>query len=143
MPDNGLCVFVGTVLNEEGKEKKISFALEPFKPINTYVLCPLCGVKVDVLRERRTGKRRNKGALKDPRAGVLLSSPSDRRNLSTRVYGEARRAQAAGLWLLRKLKMKGKAWRQGAGKGLANGRQNLAEMIVGMLQLTTQITVHV
>jgi peptide chain release factor subunit 1 len=37
VPDNGLCVFVGTVLNEEGKEKKISFALEPFKPINTYV----------------------------------------------------------------------------------------------------------
>jgi len=36
VPDNGLCVFVGTVLNEEGKEKKISFALTPFKPINTY-----------------------------------------------------------------------------------------------------------
>ncbi|RSH85817.1 eRF1 [Apiotrichum porosum] len=35
VPDNGLCVFVGTVLNEEGKEKKLSFALEPFKPINT------------------------------------------------------------------------------------------------------------
>jgi peptide chain release factor subunit 1 len=31
-------VFVGTVLNDEGKEKKISFALEPFKPINTLVL---------------------------------------------------------------------------------------------------------
>lgn len=38
VPDNGLCVFVGTVLNDEGKEKKISFALEPFKPINTLVL---------------------------------------------------------------------------------------------------------
>ena len=35
VPDNGLCVFVGTILNEEGKEKKISFALTPFKPINT------------------------------------------------------------------------------------------------------------
>ena len=35
VPDNGLCVFVGTILNEEGKEKKLSFALEPFKPINT------------------------------------------------------------------------------------------------------------
>jgi len=35
VPDFGLCVFVGTVLNEEGKEKKISFALTPFKPINT------------------------------------------------------------------------------------------------------------
>ncbi|KAK4688449.1 peptide chain release factor subunit 1, partial [Tremellales sp. Uapishka_1] len=35
VPDNGLCVFVGTVLNDEGKEKKISFALTPFKPINT------------------------------------------------------------------------------------------------------------
>jgi peptide chain release factor subunit 1 len=40
VPDNGLCVFVGTVLNEEGKEKKLSFALEPFKPINTLVLPP-------------------------------------------------------------------------------------------------------
>ena len=37
VPDNGLCVFVGTILNDEGKEKKLSFALEPFKPINTYV----------------------------------------------------------------------------------------------------------
>ena len=35
VPENGLCVFVGTVLNEEGKEKKLSFALTPFKPINT------------------------------------------------------------------------------------------------------------
>lgn len=35
VPDNGLCVFVGTILNDEGKEKKLSFALEPFKPINT------------------------------------------------------------------------------------------------------------
>ena len=38
VPDTGLCVCVGTVLNEEGKEKKISFALTPFKAINTWVL---------------------------------------------------------------------------------------------------------
>jgi len=35
VPNNGLVVFVGTVLTEEGKEKKLSIHFEPFKPINT------------------------------------------------------------------------------------------------------------
>ena len=37
LPPNGLAVFVGTVLNDEGKEKKISFDFEPPKPVNTFV----------------------------------------------------------------------------------------------------------
>jgi peptide chain release factor subunit 1 len=40
IPANGLCVFVGTVLTEENKEKKIAIDFEPFRPINTKVyLC--------------------------------------------------------------------------------------------------------
>lgn len=35
VPDNGLVVFVGTVVTAEGKEKKLAFDFEPFKPINT------------------------------------------------------------------------------------------------------------
>lgn len=35
VPDNGLVLYVGTVVTEEGKEKKISIDFEPFKPINT------------------------------------------------------------------------------------------------------------
>lgn len=35
VPENGLVVFVGTVLTEEGKDKKLSIHFEPFKPINT------------------------------------------------------------------------------------------------------------
>jgi len=35
VPNNGLVVFVGTVLTDEGKDKKLSIHFEPFKPINT------------------------------------------------------------------------------------------------------------
>ena len=35
VPPNGLVVYCGTCLNEEGKEKKMSYAFEPFRPINT------------------------------------------------------------------------------------------------------------
>ena len=35
VPDNGLVVYWGTVLTPEGKEKKVNFSFEPFKPINT------------------------------------------------------------------------------------------------------------
>ena len=38
VPPNGLVLFVGTILTDEGKEKKVSFDFEPHKPINTYVL---------------------------------------------------------------------------------------------------------
>ena len=39
VPPNGLVLFVGTILTDEGKEKKVSFDFEPHKPINTYVHC--------------------------------------------------------------------------------------------------------
>lgn len=35
VPPNGLVVYCGTILNDEGKEKKVNFSFEPFKPINT------------------------------------------------------------------------------------------------------------
>jgi len=35
IPDNGLVVYCGTVMTDEGKEKKMNIDLEPFKPINT------------------------------------------------------------------------------------------------------------
>jgi len=35
IPPNGLVVYCGTVLTDEGKEKKVSIDFEPFKPINT------------------------------------------------------------------------------------------------------------
>ncbi|KAI3631705.1 hypothetical protein MIR68_010178 [Amoeboaphelidium protococcarum] len=35
VPPNGLILFTGTIINEEGKEKKITIDFEPFKPINT------------------------------------------------------------------------------------------------------------
>jgi peptide chain release factor subunit 1 len=38
VPPNGLVLFVGTILTDEGKEKKVSFDFEPHKPINTCVL---------------------------------------------------------------------------------------------------------
>lgn len=35
VPKNGLVLYVGTALNEDGKEKKMVIDFEPFKPINT------------------------------------------------------------------------------------------------------------
>ena len=35
VPPNGLVVYTGTILTEEGKEKKLNIDFEPFKPINT------------------------------------------------------------------------------------------------------------
>ncbi|KAJ1914747.1 translation termination factor eRF1 [Mycoemilia scoparia] len=34
-PKNGLVVYCGTVITDEGKEKKVNIDFEPFKPINT------------------------------------------------------------------------------------------------------------
>mmetsp|Transcript_9727 Transcript_9727/g.23166 ORF Transcript_9727/g.23166 Transcript_9727/m.23166 type:complete len:442 (+) Transcript_9727:74-1399(+) len=34
-PPNGLVVFCGTVMTDDGKEKKVTIDFEPFKPINT------------------------------------------------------------------------------------------------------------
>ena len=35
VPPNGLIIYCGTVLTDEGKEKKVNMDFEPFKPINT------------------------------------------------------------------------------------------------------------
>ena len=35
VPPNGLVLYCGTVLTTDGKEKKVTFDIEPFKPINT------------------------------------------------------------------------------------------------------------
>lgn len=35
VPTNGLVLYCGSILNDEGKEKKVNIDFEPFKPINT------------------------------------------------------------------------------------------------------------
>jgi peptide chain release factor subunit 1 len=35
VPPNGLVVYTGTVVTDDGKEKKLNIDFEPFKPINT------------------------------------------------------------------------------------------------------------
>lgn len=35
VPENGLVLYCGTVLTDDGKEKKVNIDFEPFKPINT------------------------------------------------------------------------------------------------------------
>lgn len=40
VPENGLVIFCGTITTEEGKEKKVNYDMEPFKPIKkTLYLC--------------------------------------------------------------------------------------------------------
>lgn len=35
VPDNGLVIYCGTIITEDGKEKKVNIDFEPFRPINT------------------------------------------------------------------------------------------------------------
>ncbi|RKO96325.1 hypothetical protein CXG81DRAFT_24527 [Caulochytrium protostelioides] len=46
VPDNGLVIYCGTVITEEGKEQKVTIDLIPFKPINTSLY--LCDSKFHV-----------------------------------------------------------------------------------------------
>ncbi|KAJ7037462.1 peptide chain release factor eRF/aRF subunit 1 [Mycena alexandri] len=43
VPPNGLVLFVGTVLTDEGREKKVIVDFEPYKPIKTFLY--LCDIK--------------------------------------------------------------------------------------------------
>jgi peptide chain release factor subunit 1 len=51
LPINGLILYCGTILTQEGKEKRVTIDIEPFKPINTSLY--MCDNKfhVDVLKE--------------------------------------------------------------------------------------------
>mmetsp|Transcript_19498 Transcript_19498/g.54255 ORF Transcript_19498/g.54255 Transcript_19498/m.54255 type:complete len:458 (+) Transcript_19498:203-1576(+) len=51
VPNNGLVLYCGTVLTEDGKEKQVTIDFEPFKPINTSLY--LCDNKfhVEALKE--------------------------------------------------------------------------------------------
>ena len=46
VPNNGLVLYCGTVLTEDGKEKQVTIDFEPFKPINTSLY--LCDNKFHV-----------------------------------------------------------------------------------------------
>lgn len=46
VPPNGLVIYCGTIVTEEGKEKKVNIDFEPFKPINTSLY--LCDNKVSI-----------------------------------------------------------------------------------------------
>ena len=35
LPPNGLIIYCGTIITDAGKEKKVNYDFEPFKPINT------------------------------------------------------------------------------------------------------------
>lgn len=47
MPPNGLVIYCGTIVTDEGKEKKVNIDFEPFKPINTSLY--LCDNKVCII----------------------------------------------------------------------------------------------
>jgi len=46
VPENGLVVYSGTMLTDDGKEKRVTYDMEPFKPINTSLY--LCDNKFHV-----------------------------------------------------------------------------------------------
>ena len=63
VPPNGLVVYTGTVLTEDGKEKKLNVDFEPFKPINTSLY--LCDNKfhTEALNELLEADNRRAGRL--------------------------------------------------------------------------------
>lgn len=46
VPENGLALYTGTILEDTGKERKVCYAIEPMKPINTSLY--LCDSKFHV-----------------------------------------------------------------------------------------------
>ncbi|VDM79694.1 unnamed protein product [Strongylus vulgaris] len=56
VPPNGLVVYCGTIVTDEGKEKKVNIDFEPFKPINTSLY--LCDNKfhTEALQEEQVVK---------------------------------------------------------------------------------------
>lgn len=80
VPPNGLVVYTGTIMTDDGKEKKVNIDFEPFKPINTSLY--LCDNKfhTEALNEllesdnkcegRKTAVTGNRGA----RSALLRSS---------------------------------------------------------------------
>ena len=64
MPPNGLVVYTGTILTEEGKEKKVNIDFEPFKPINTSLY--LCDNKFHTEALNELLESDNKWALLHP-----------------------------------------------------------------------------
>lgn len=52
VPPNGLVIYCGTIVTEEGKEKKVNIDFEPFKPINTSLY--LCDNKVSWPKYKQT-----------------------------------------------------------------------------------------
>ncbi len=51
VPKNGLVLYCGDVLTDEGKEKKLNYDFEPFKPINTSLTCVTISFHVEALSE--------------------------------------------------------------------------------------------
>lgn len=72
VPPNGLVVYCGTIMTEEGKEKKVNIDFEPFKPINTSLY--LCDNKFHTeVRERHT-----KGRKREKKATLITESERER-----------------------------------------------------------------
>ncbi|KAI5181889.1 peptide chain release factor subunit 1 [Nematocida sp. AWRm80] len=46
VPENGLAIYAGTIIGDDGKEKKVCFDIEPMRPINTSLY--LCDSKFHV-----------------------------------------------------------------------------------------------
>jgi len=51
VPPNGLVIFCGTIITEEGKEKRVNVAMEPHRPINTSLYYCDNKFHVDALRD--------------------------------------------------------------------------------------------
>ena len=51
VPPNGLIIYCGTILTDDGKEKKVNIDIEPFKPINRSLYLCDCRFHTEALHE--------------------------------------------------------------------------------------------
>ena len=78
MPTNGLVIYCGTIVTDEGKEKKVNIDFEPFRPINTSLY--LCDNKfhTEVYRVNCVKSAESDLLRNYERKPIFISSPGQR-----------------------------------------------------------------
>jgi len=81
IPANGLVLYCGTIMSEDGKEKKLCIDIEPFKPINTSLY--LCDNKfhVEPLRELLESDSRFGFIVMDGSGALFATLSGNTRNI--------------------------------------------------------------
>lgn len=93
VPPNGLVVYTGTIMTDDGKEKKVNIDFEPFKPINTSLY--LCDNKFHTEALNELLESDNKCVCAKAFLGIVGGRGRGSTGCGRRVWGEGNVARAA------------------------------------------------